>query len=638
MKLDFPKNILSLHRYVKRIILIIADIVLCGICTWLAFWLRLEELIAFSKINFLPIIISTLFAIPIFWMFGLYKTIYRYSGLSIIFTILSSTILYGLIYFFIIGVYGIKGIPRSIGIIQPMLLFFCVISSRLFIKFLFEITLQSTDKTINKKNLLIYGAGSAGVQLSLTLQNKKEYNLVGFVDDNESLHNRQLSGKIIYPSSEIDNLIKTKNIDIILLALPSITRKKRISIIENLKNYKLIIKTLPSLNDIVDGKIYYSDIKDLSIDDLLEREEVLPKEELLRKKVKSKTLLVTGAGGSIGSEICRQILKINPKKIILFDLSEFSLYSINSELEDMMKKLGLEDKLTLIPVLGSIQNKDQVSKVINMHKPDTIYHAAAYKHVPLVEQNIIEGLRNNVFGTLNLLNIAIENKVLDFVLISTDKAVRPTSIMGASKRLSELVIQSTYNKFKNEISTKFTIVRFGNVLDSSGSVIPKFKEQIKNGGPITLTHPEVSRYFMTIPEAAQLVIQASALSTGCNMFILNMGKMIKIKDLIYKLVKLSGLTVKDNNNPDGDIEISLVGLRPGEKLYEELLIGEKPESTLHPKIDKVNDPSIDWDYLKTELKSIEEMIKNNNIEALIPILKKIVSGFKPNNETIKSMK
>jgi FlaA1/EpsC-like NDP-sugar epimerase len=638
MKFEFTKNIISLHRYSKRIITIISDSALCVLCTWLAFWLRLEELILLKDFNFIPVVISISLALPIFWLFGLYRTIFRYSGLSIIFTILSSITIYGLLYFLVIGVYGIKGVPRSIGIIQPMLLFFSIISLRLFVKYILTVNKNTKDKFISKKKVLIYGAGSAGNQLATTLESSNEFKLVGFLDDNHQLHNRVILGKSIYSPSKLESLIETRDIKIVLLALPSISRKKRNSIIENLKKHRLIVKTLPSLEDIVDGKITFSDIKDLSIDDLLDREEVTPDLNLLTKNVKSQTVLVTGAGGSIGGEICRQILKINPKKIILVDLSEYALYSIQSDLEEMRMKLKINNQLNVIPILASIQNKDVIFKIINFYKPNTIYHAAAYKHVPLVEQNIFEGIRNNVFGTLHLLNSAIENNVSNFVLISTDKAVRPTSIMGASKRLSELILQSIYHKRKNNLKTKFTIVRFGNVLDSSGSVIPKFRKQISEGGPITLTHFEVSRYFMTIPEAAQLVIQSSALSEGCDIYILDMGKLIKIKDLIYKLTRLSGLTIRDYDNPDGDIEISEIGLRPGEKLYEELLLGDQPQATSHSKIKKVNDPYIEWDLLESQLKEIDSNITNNKISNLVSILEKLVSGYNPSKETIDSIK
>ena len=637
MKFELTRNITSLHRYFKKIIVIITDSSLCILCTWLAFWIRLEELVLFKDFNYYPVVISIILAIPLFWLFGIYRTIFRYSGLSIIFKILISIGVYGLLYFLIIGIYGVKGVPRSIGIIQPMLLFFSVLSSRLFVKFILSINRSEKNKSVIKKKVLIYGAGSAGRQLATTLENSSEFELVGFLDDNEDLHKRVFLNNTIYSPTRLDSLLETREVKIILLALPSISKKKRNLIINKLKKTKLIIKTLPSLEDIVDGKITFSDIKDLSIDDLLDRDEVAPNYELLTKNVKSKTVLVTGAGGSIGSEICRQILKIDPKKIILVDLSEYALYLIQSNLEEMKKNLKINKNLTIIPIIASVQNKSSISKIINFYKPNTIYHAAAYKHVSLVEQNIFEGIRNNVFGTLNLLNSAIDNNVSNFVLISTDKAVRPTSIMGASKRLSELLLQATYNKKIDQIKTTFTIVRFGNVLDSSGSVIPKFRKQISEGGPITLTHPEVSRYFMTIPEAAQLVIQSSALSAGCDIFILDMGKLIKIKDLIYKLANLSGFSIKDSKNPEGDIEILEIGLSPGEKLYEELLLGELPEPTPHPKIQKVNDPYVELDILELELKNMDINIKNNEMSNLITQLEKLVSGYNPSKKIINSI-
>ena len=557
------KDLINLPRYLKRIIAVILDVGISATCVWIAFYLRLEEFISITDAFVLSVLISVVLAIPVFWSLGLYKSMFRFEGLTIVVPMAVATIIYGFIYFAIISIYGIQGIPRSIGVIQPLLLFFGITGSRIIIKNLLSRS-PNNKKIENKKRVLIYGAGNAGRQLLFSLENNPEMKVIGFLDDNKQFHKQLILGQTVYDPLDIDKIINLKNVDLVLLALPSISRAKRNQIIDHLNRNKIIVKTLPSVQDIVDGKISVSDIKDLSVEDLLSREQVQPNLDLLSKNINSKVVLVTGAGGSIGSEICRQIIKLKPKKLLLLELNEFALYKINEELKN--KKMNFE----IIPLLINIQNSSRVNEIFKTFEVDTVYHAAAYKHVSLVEENICESIKNNVLGTFQIAQIAISNNVSNFVLISSDKAVRSTNVMGASKRLAEICIQSLYNS--KEINGKFAIVRFGNVLDSSGSVIPKFKKQIKEGGPVTLTHPDVTRYFMTITEASQLVIQAGSMSEGCEVFVLDMGQSIKIKDLIYKMIKLSGLTVKDVNNSDGDIEVKVIGLRPGEKLYEELLL------------------------------------------------------------------
>ena len=630
---EFLSSILSLHRYAKRTIAIITDAVLCFICTWLAFTLRLEELILLKDFNFYPALISVIIALPIFWLFGLYRTIFRYTGLSIVLNILTSTFVYGLIYFLIIGIYGISSfttnyaiVPRSIGIIQPMLLFFAIITSRLSVKYLLNNT-YNFKKNFNKKNVFIYGAGDAGRQLVVSLENSLEFKVKGFLDDNVNLHRQVLLGQFIYSPSNLEKLIQVNNISIVFLALPTISRKKRNQIIEKLNQYKLIVKTLPSISEIVDGRITISDIKDLNIDDLLSRDEVKPEVKLLNKNIYSKTVLVTGAGGSIGSELCRQISRLKPNKLLLLELNEFALYKIYEELKILNKNLKI------ISLLVNAQDQEKLEAVFEIFKVDTIYHAAAYKHVPLVEENICEGIKNNVFSTLAVAKASVIKKVSNLVLISSDKAVRPTNIMGASKRLSELCMQAIYEDNKDGFSN-FSIVRFGNVLESSGSVIPKFKKQIKEGGPVTLTHKDVTRYFMTITEAAQLVIQAGAMGKKSEVFILDMGESVKIKNLIYKMINLSGFTVKDDQNPFGEIEIKITGLRPGEKLYEELLIGDNPQKTIHSKILKTNDPFIPFDQLNVELSNLKSLIDKNKSEEAKHLLDKLLKLYKTNTKIV----
>ena len=476
----------------------------------------------------------------------------------------------------------------------------------------------------SKKNVLVYGAGEAGRQLVISLKNNPEFKVVGILDDNNQLENKVVLGLKVYSSSNLNKLANTKNVSLVFLAIPSLGRSRRNQIIKKLSEFKLVVKTLPSVSEIIDGRVTISDIKDLNIDDLLNREQVKPDIKLLNKNIKEKVVLVTGAGGSIGSELCRQIIKSIPSKLLLLELNEFALYEIYEEL------ITYEKKQKIIPLLVDSQDQSKLETIFETFKVDTVYHTAAYKHVPLVEENICAGVKNNVFNTLAIVKACIIKKVSNFVLISSDKAVRPTNIMGASKRLAELCAQGIYNNIKNH-STNFSIVRFGNVLKSSGSVIPKFKKQIIEGGPVTLTHKDVTRYFMTITEAAQLVIQAGAMSKNSEVFVLDMGKSIKIFDLVNKMINLLGFSVKDKKNPSGDIEIKIIGLRPGEKLYEELLVGNKPQKTSHPKIKKINDPFIPYNKLELELNKLKRLINKNKAAEVKIFLTKLLTSYKSNS-------
>jgi FlaA1/EpsC-like NDP-sugar epimerase len=618
------KCLLSLPRIAKHIIAIIVDLSLCVLSTWFAFYLRLDQFISIQGAALTAVVVSVTLALPVFWLLGLYRTIFRYSSLSIMFSVAIALLVYGFLYFSVFGVYGVVGIPRSIGILQPMLLFFAIVSLRLFVKYLFGGNYLFKEKSQFLKKVLVYGAGSAGQQLVSALENSNEVKVVGFLDDDDRLHGRVLQGQEIYSPLKIADLIKSKEVQLILLALSSISRSRRNDILNNLSNYPLQVQTLPTVTDIIQGKVSLSDVKDLDVDDILNRDQVLPNTELLNKNITSKAVLVTGAGGSIGSELARQIVKQNPQKLLLLELNEFALYKIYEELK--IKDINLK----IIPLLVNVQDQTKVNEIFKTFKVDTVYHAAAYKHVPLVEQNISESIKNNVFATLAVTKSALSHSVKNFVLISSDKAVRPTNIMGVSKRLAELCVQGLYQNTKNN-KTKMSIVRFGNVLESSGSVIPKFKKQIKNGGPITLTHPEITRYFMTLTEAAQLVIQAGAMSEDCAVFVLDMGESVKIKDLIYRIVKLSGLTVKDENNKEGDIEIKIIGLRPGEKLYEELLLGDNPQKTQNPKIQKAQDPFIPFHQLEVDLNNLKTLLDHNKVFEVKELIAKIVKTYQSNS-------
>jgi FlaA1/EpsC-like NDP-sugar epimerase len=618
------KSILNLPRFAKQIIAVIVDLSLCVLSTWFAFYLRLDQFISIQGVALTAVMVSVALALPVFWLLGLYRTIFRYSGLSIMFSISIALLVYGFLYFSVFGVYAVAGIPRSIGILQPMLLFFALVSSRLFVKYIFGDNYLFKKKSQFLKKALVYGAGSAGRQLVSALTNSNELEVVGFLDDDDRLHGQVLQDQEIYSPLKIADLIKSKEASLVLLALPSISRSRRNDILKNLSNYPLQVQTLPTVADIIQGRVSLSDIKDLDVDDILNRDQVLPDSELLSKNITSKVVLVTGAGGSIGSELVRQIAKQNPQKLLLLELNEFALYKIYEELKIV------NENLKIIPLLVNVQDQAKVNEIFKTFKVDTVYHAAAYKHVPLVEENISESIKNNVFATLAVVKAALFNSVENFVLISSDKAVRPTNIMGASKRLAELCVQGLYQNEKNN-KTKMSIVRFGNVLESSGSVIPKFKKQIKDGGPITLTHPDVTRYFMTLTEASQLVIQAGAMSEDCDVFVLDMGESVKIKDLIYRIVKLSGLSVNDENNKEGDIEIKIIGLRPGEKLYEELLLGDNPQKTQHPKIQKAQDPFIPFNQLEIDLNTLKTLLDNNKVLEVKELLTKIVKTYQSNS-------
>ena len=617
------EKLFSLHRYSKRGIAIFIDMFLCLLTLWLAFYLRLEEFVLLKNIGLIPIFLTIFLAIPIFWVNGLYRTLFRYAGLSILTTISVSVSIYGLIFFSIITLYGMTGVPRSIGIIQPVLLYISLIICRFYGKYFLTGSLDKFKE--DRENILIYGAGAAGRQLFISLEGNSKYKVVGFLDDDLNLHRQNLLGQNIYDPKDLKNIKNNKDIKLILIAIPSLNKSKKNEIIQKISNYKVPIKTLPNLSDIIEDKLSFSDIKDFLIEDLLDRDQVQPVNELLSKYITSKIILITGAGGTIGAELSRQILKQKPKKIILFELNEFALFKIYEELSDIHKNLEI------VPLLGNILDQKKLEKVFKTFKVDTVYHAAASKHVPLVESNICEGARNNILGTLYVVKAAINEKVKNLVFISSDKAVRPTNIMGASKRFAELCLQ--VYKEKNPL-TNFSIVRFGNVLASSGSVIPKFKQQIIEGGPVTLTHSEVTRYFMTVPEAAQLVIQAGALGKNAEVFVLDMGKSIRIRDMIIKMINLSGQKIKDENNLEGDIEIKVTGLRPGEKLYEELLIGDNPQKTIHPKIRKIQEPSISFDQFERSINELTIQLDNQNSKEVKKILDRVIRFYNSNSKLV----
>lgn len=621
--------VLALPRAAKRIIVLFVDLGLCILTVWLAYYLRLGEFISLSGNALLAAAVAIAMALPIFVVSGLYRAIFRYSGWPALLAVARAVSIYGILYASIFTAIGISGVPRTVGIIQPILLLLFVGASRALARVWLGDQYQSILRHASRPKVLIYGAGRAGRQLAAAMANSFEMQVVGFLDDDDRLHGHVLNGLSIYNPEDLPSLVPALNISDVLLAMPSINRKRRNEILPLIRSAHVSVRTLPSVTELAQGKVNISDLRELDIDDLLGREPVAPNHVLLAKNIVDKVVLVTGAGGSIGSELCRQILSVGPEKLLLIEQSEFALYVIHQELMD---KLGGR-KIKLVPLLASVRDDDRMHEIMSTWKPNTVYHAAAYKHVPLVEHNPAEGIKNNVFGTLTAAKAAAENGVADFVLISTDKAVRPTNIMGASKRLAEMILQALA---ETGLGTRFTMVRFGNVLGSSGSVVPKFRQQIRDGGPLTLTHPEITRYFMTIPEAAQLVIQAGAMAMGKggDVYVLDMGQPVKIMDLARRMIELSGLTVKDESNLEGDVEIVITGLRPGEKLYEELLIGDNPKSTSHSGVMKAHEDFVDWDSLEQKINALEMALNVNDVSVIRLLMQQLVSGYSPSSEIV----
>ncbi|WP_232511763.1 nucleoside-diphosphate sugar epimerase/dehydratase [Herbaspirillum sp. meg3] len=637
------KSIIELSRFYKQCIVVGADILMSVVATWSAFSLRLDILHWPQGYQWHVYQMAPLIAVPIFIRLGLYRAVFRYTGLSAMIAIAKAVAIYGLTLFTLLFWLALPDVPRSVGLLQPLLLLIMVGSSRAFARFwLNHIVANQRDRKDSR--LLIYGAGGAGAQIASALTQRHQSILIGFLDDDSQLHGKTINGQRVYKPDDIEDLVSRYGVTDVLLALPSVTRSRRNEILAALRKYQVHVRSLPDLTDLAHGTVTVSDIRELDILDLLGRDPVPPNLELIGRHISGKTVLVTGAGGSIGGELCRQIMVAKPTRLLLLDHNEFSLYTIHRELETKLEET--QQRIELVPLLGSVRDYRRLSEICKTWKPHTVYHAAAYKHVPLVEHNPVEGIRNNVLGTYNLARAATENGVSDFVLISTDKAVRPTNVMGATKRLAEMILQALsindYPVFDVDASvspvvsnkTRFSMVRFGNVLGSSGSVIPLFRQQIKDGGPITVTDVNVTRYFMTIPEAAQLVVQAAAMADGGDVFVLDMGDSVKIIDLARRMIRLSGLTIRDDDNPYGDIEIKVTGLRPGEKLYEELLIGDHPQPTMHVRIMKAHEDFLAWNVLTKELQILFNAADNNDIDTISRMLAKLVSGYTPVNDVV----
>lgn len=619
-------------RVVKRLISIVVDVCAVVLALWCAFSLRLGEFYVPLPHQVWIFLLAPAIAIPVFIRFGLYRAVIRYIGMDALWAITKAVFLYAVFFSVIVLISGEMAgrVPRTVYGIDAVIVMLFVGGSRFFARWIFNESNQSKragiDTTQYVPPVLIYGAGRAGAQLAAMLKMSHQMRPVAFIDDSSTLLNQEINGLRVYAFEQLTGLIEKFHVRDVLLAMPSASRHQRNLILQQLEQYPLHVRTLPDLMDIAEGRIEVSDIQEVDIGDLLGREAVMPDQDLLHKNIHNKVVMVTGAGGSIGSELCRQISQLQPSMLILFEISEFSLYRLEMELKKLV------NHIPVVSILGSVVNQKRVTAICKQFNVQTIYHAAAYKHVPIVEKNISEGVRNNVFGTLNCAQAAIESDVETFVLISTDKAVRPTNTMGASKRLAELVLQALADSTTLHQKTRFTMVRFGNVLGSSGSVVPLFREQIAAGGPVTVTDAEIIRYFMTIPEAAELVIQAGAMGLGGDVFVLDMGQPVKIVDLAKSMIHLSGFTVRDETTPNGDIEIQFTGLRPGEKLFEELLIGSNVTQTVHTKISRAEEKIIPWHELSVLLDKLTQAADSDDCVQLRELLLLAVDEFKPQCE------
>ncbi len=646
--------LVRLPRRYKRLVQVATDVLLVWAALWLAFVVRLGDARNIEPFGGHAWLfgIAPLIAIPFFVRFGMYRAVMRYFGNDALMAIAKAVTLSALL--LSLAVYWYTGapklIPRSMVFNYWWLSLVLIGGLRLVMRQYFmgdwfspESLTKFRGRDAGLPRVAVYGAGAAGNQLVAALRLGRGMHPVAFIDDDPNLYNRSIAGLRVYSPKHIQQMINETGCNEILLAIPSASRARRREVLEALEHYPLHVRTVPGFMDLASGRVKVEDIQEVDIADLLGRDAVPPQQALFERCIRGKVVMVTGAGGSIGSELCRQILLSKPKTLLLFEHSEFNLYSIHIELERTIERASLPIKL--VPILGSIRNPDRLLDVMRTWKVETIYHAAAYKHVPMVEHNVAEGVLNNVLGTMNTAQAAVQAGVTNFVLISTDKAVRPTNVMGSTKRVAEMILQAlsretapvlfnTDGAVHHVNKTRFTMVRFGNVLGSSGSVIPRFYQQIRSGGPVTVTHPKITRYFMTIPEAAQLVIQAGSMGQGGDVFVLDMGQPVRIAELAEKLIHLSGLSVRSEKSPHGDIAIEFTGLRPGEKLYEELLIGDNVSPTEHPMIMRADEEYFTWDVLRSVLAKLLKAVEQDDYPQVRVLLREVVSGYVPEGEIV----
>lgn len=621
------QRIANLSRRKKQIIIATSDTILILFSLWLAFSLRLEHIVLPRGETLWLFVIAPLLSIPVFYGLGLYRSITRYLGLSAVTTLFKSVVLYIVLLALAVFLLDLK-MPRSVLVAHGLLILLFIGATRLIARdWSNKLQFRNHVSTCKRCNVLIYGAGSAGIQLASALEFSRELYPVAFIDDDPSLRNQLINGLKVYGPESLQELLTRHTVSEVLLAMPSTQRSRRNEIMRLLEHIPVSVRTLPGMDELAQGIVKIEDLREVDIEDLLGRDPVPADSTLLQKNITGKAILVTGAGGSIGSELCRQIGRLQPKLLVLFERNEFALYSIEQELLKVFRCNKDGHLPEVIPILGSVTEQARLERVLTRFKIEAMFHAAAYKHVPMVEKNPTEGVYNNIFGTWHAAQAALASGVETFVLISTDKAVRPTNTMGTTKRFAEKILQALAASYPNR--TRFTMVRFGNVLGSSGSVVPLFREQIRQGGPITVTDPRIIRYFMTIPEAAQLVIQAGAMGKDGDVFVLDMGEPVKILDLAKRMIHLSGLSIKDEHNPDGDIEIVFSGLRPGEKMYEELLIGDNVVETAHPRIMRANEESLPLEAIQNFIGRFEDILNRNATDELRVVLMESVKGFVP---------
>ncbi|TLX59273.1 polysaccharide biosynthesis protein [Stutzerimonas nosocomialis] len=646
-------RLVSLPRRYKRAIQVGTDVLLVWVALWLAFAVRLGEVKDIEPLSghLWLFLLAPMISVPLFIRLGMYRAVMRYLGNDALIAIAKAVTLSALT--LSLAVYWYQGapklIPRSMVFNYWWLSLVLIGGLRLVLRQYFMGDWFSSNHTLNFQGrdaglikVAVYGAGVAGNQLVAALRLGRAMRPVAFIDDDPNIDNRIIAGLRVYSAAHIHQMIDDTGAEEILLAVPSASRGRRREILEALEQYPLHVRSVPAFHDLASGTVRVEDIQEVDIADLLGRDAVPPDRALFEKCIQGRVVMVTGAGGSIGSELCRQILATRPSTLLLYDHSEFNLYSIHTELEEVVERVS--QPIRLVPILGSVRNPQRLEDVLRTWAVETIYHAAAYKHVPMVEHNVAEGVLNNVFGTLHTVQAAIRSGVNHFVLVSTDKAVRPTNVMGSTKRVAEMVLQALARETAPVLfdsgpvhhvnKTRFSMVRFGNVLGSSGSVIPRFYEQIRAGGPVTVTHPNITRYFMTIPEAAQLVIQAGSMGEGGDVFVLDMGQPVRIAKLAEKLIHLSGLSVRSEKNPQGDIPIVYTGLRPGEKLYEELLIGENVSPTEHPMIMRAAEECMSWEDLKQLLGRLHKAVMDDDYPAVRLLLREAVSGYMPEGEIV----
>ncbi len=628
------RKVFASSRLFKLVTIVVFDLCSAELSLWMALSILSGVLHRPVEREWIAYLLAPVLMLPVFLLFGIYNSVQRFNSFESFYTIFKSVVVYGILFFSVFLFLNVPIVPLSAGILQPILFLLLTGGGRALPRMLSSRIEHHHQKSPNTAdNILVYGAGSAGVEIVRAISRSKKYSVAGFIDDNEDLQGLTINGTTVFSSREAEELVSQGAIKNILLAMPSASRRRRNEVVEQYRKYQVHIQMLPVVEELVEGKVNIFDIKPLDIEDLLGRDPVPLDYALIDQVISSQIILVTGAGGSIGSELCRQLLQARPSTLLLIDNSELNLYSIHRDL--MLRSARISSATRIVPLLCDVTNRERISEIVRTFRPQVIYHAAAYKHVPMVEQNPAEGIRNNVFGTRSIVEVARQHGVGSVVLVSSDKAVRPTNIMGASKRLCEMILQALAAEPGH--ATCFSMVRFGNVLGSSGSVVPLFRNQIKSGGPLTITHKDITRYFMTIPEAAQLVIQAGAMASSGDLFLLEMGEPVKIVDLASNMIELSGLTLRSSENPDGDIEISFTGLRPGEKLYEELLIGNHSLPSANPRIFKTREHFIPWSALQAELDHLAAAINSNDARSIKSLLKQLIPEYQPAIETTEDL-